>query len=496
MKKYLLLLVTLMTALVLVACKNGADDKIVIKYAAWNLGSVNDNNIERRMIKAYEEKNPDVRVEIIERPRIVDEEGNESDATWDAFFNAQAAIQDMPDVFQVDNVVKAVQNEWVSDVYEYAKDDVDFNKIPENIRNAALYNDKLFALPQALFYMGYFINRTVINEKSPSGSITPVYGMTYPELMDAAKKNARAPITGGDGVVGIDGMNELALWLSAQQNDTFDWYTYTEGEGYNLDSDEFKNAMIEQQKYFGATYAEHSAYVLESTNVRYQKTGDEFWNPNTRFGDGDKFEIGSQAIKWGGSYNLRNWLGATVDPNTTLPGLFGADIDFIGTPAVEVEGVKYHKIPVVIDYIGVGQGTDHPEIAYDFAKWMGFGVDGYLKRLEIAEEFPQAGAVNFAPIVQDETLVDAYFELYPTLVEFKKIVNNHQDFIIESLAKTVPGFVQSRWEGRYDENRNIAAMLDLIRDGEVNLEDVIGNINDLANQYYLEAKAEFEDKIN
>ena len=39
-------------------------------------------------------------------------------------------------------------------------------------------------------------------------------------------------------------------------------------------------------------------------------------------------------------------------------------------------------------------------------------------------------------------------------------------------------------------------MLDLIRDGEVNLEDVIGNINDLANQYYLEAKAEFEDKIN
>ena len=182
----------------------------------------------------------------------------------------------MPDVFQVDNVVKAVQNEWVSDVYEYAKDDVDFNKIPENIRNAALYNDKLFALPQALFYMGYFINRTVINEKSPSGSITPVYGMTYPELMDAAKKNARAPITGGDGVVGIDGMNELALWLSAQQNDTFDWYTYTEGEGYNLDSDEFKNAMIEQQKYFGATYAEHSAYVLESTNVRYQKQETSF----------------------------------------------------------------------------------------------------------------------------------------------------------------------------------------------------------------------------
>ena len=96
MKKYLLLIVTLMFAIVLVACNKEKDDRTVIKYAAWNLGSANDNNIERRMIKAYEDENPDVRIDIIERPRIVDGEGNESDATWDAFFNAQAAIQDMP----------------------------------------------------------------------------------------------------------------------------------------------------------------------------------------------------------------------------------------------------------------------------------------------------------------------------------------------------------------------------------------------------------------
>ena len=492
MKKYLLLIVTLMFAIVLVACNKEKDDRTVIKYAAWNLGSANDNNIERRMIKAYEDENPDVRIDIIERPRIVDGEGNESDATWDAFFNAQAAIQDMPDVFQMDNVVKAVMNEWVSDVYEYAKDDVDFNNIPTNIRESALYNGKLFALPQALFYKGYFINRTTINERSPQGAIIPTYGMTYEELMEAAQKNAKAPVLGGDGIVGIDGMNELALWLSAQQNDSFDWYTYTE-DGYNLDSPEFRDAMNEQRKYF-VDYAQYSSYVLESVNARYLATEDDFWYPDSRFGE-NPFTSGNQAIKWEGSYNLRNWLGATVDPNSSMPGLFGADIDFIGTPAVVVDGVTYHKIPVIIDYIGVGQGTDHPEIAYDFAKWMGFGVDGYLKRLEIAEEFPQAGAINFAPIVQNDDLVEKYFELYPTLTEFKKIVTSHEDFIIESLAKIVPGFVLSRWDGRYDESRNIAQMLDAIRDGEVNLEDVIGNINDLANGFYETAKAEFEDKI-
>lgn len=492
MKKTVLFLVTTFMLLFLVSCKK--DDRITIRYAAWNLGSETDNNIERRMIKAYEEKNPEVRIEIIERPKVVDEDGNETDADWDAFFNAQAAIKQMPDVFQVDSVVKAASQKWVTDVSEYAKNDADFNNIPVDIRESAMYGDKLFALPQAMFYKGYFINRTVIEEKSPAGAIIPTYGITYEELLEAAEKSAKAPINGGDGIVGIDGMNELSLWLPAQQNDEFDWYTYTE-EGYNLNSEEFKNAMLEQSKYFGPEANKYADYVLESTQARFNETENDFWNPTFRYGEGNPFEIGSQAIKWEGSYNLRNWVGATQDPNSTIQGLFGADIDFIGTPAVVVDGEKYHKIPVIIDYIGVGQGTKHPEIAYDFAKWMGFGVEGYLERLKIAKEHPEAGAVNFAPIVQDENLVEKYFELYPTLTEFKKIVTSHKDFIIESLAKTVPGFVDSRWNGKYDEQRTIAIVLDQIRDGEVNFDDVITEVNDLANTYYEKAKKEFENAI-
>ena len=494
MKKIFFTVLLVAIALTVVGCKKDEDNRTVIRYAAWNLGNEADNNIERRMIKAFEEENPDVRIDIIERPKVVDEEGNESDQSWDAFFNAQAAIKKMPDVFQVDSVVKAITNEWITDVTEYASNDEEFNKVPVDIRESAKFGDKIFALPQATFYFGFFINRTVIEQKSPSGAITPEYGITFDDLMAAAKKNAKEPVSGGDGIVGIDGVGNLFQWLPAQYDSSLNWYTFNDN-GYNLNSDAFKTAMTTQQAYFGANATTHKEYVLESTSAYYGQTENDFWSPENRYGTGSAFENGKQAIKWEASYNLRNWIAATQDTETTMPGLYGADIDFIGTPSVIIDGEKVQKIPVVIDYIGVGKGTKYPELAYKFAKWMGFGIDGYTKRLDIAEEFPEAGAVNFAPIVQDDDLVNKYFDLYPTLTEFKKIVTSHDSFIIESLHKVVPGYADARWNGKYSEEKTIGKILDEISEGIVNLNDVAANLNTLVNKIYEDANKQLEEAL-
>ena len=37
------------------------------------------------------------------------------------------------------------------------------------------------------------------------------------------------------------------------------------------------------------------------------------------------------------------------------------------------------------------------------------------------------------------------------MTEYRKIVEQHQDFITESLGKTVPGYWQSAYNGAYDE---------------------------------------------
>ncbi|MFA6683111.1 MAG: extracellular solute-binding protein [Acholeplasmataceae bacterium] len=480
--KKVFLIVFLLLPVVLFSCdNNNNDDVITISYAAWNLGNAEDYNIERRMINAFMVEHPDVVIDVLERPRIVDEDGNEVDSSWDEFFATRASIGKMPDVFQVDSVIKTIEQEWVEDLSEFVNSDEDYLKMPEDIRNSAKFGDKVFALPQAMFYFGFFINRTAINNVGP-GAVIPEYGISYQDLMEAAKKNSKAAIVGGDGIAGISGLHSLYEWLPAQYDENLGWFTYNE-EGYHLDSDAFRIAMTEQQKYFGENKSLYEDYVLETQD-----------NQEDRYGEGDVFVNGKQSIRFEGSYNIRDWVSFTKDEKHAL---YGQDIDFIGTPSVTVDGKQNHRIPIVMDYIGVGKGTKHKEVAFEFAKWMGYGVEGYLKRLEIAKNNPKAGAVNFPPLVKDETLIEQYFNLYPTLTEYRKIVETHEDFIIESLAKVVPGYVKSRWEGKYSTEKTIAVILDEIRDGNFSLTDALeAGLNDLINDEYNNAKAELERILN
>jgi hypothetical protein len=122
-----------------------------------------------------------------------------------------------------------------------------------------------------------------------------------------------------------------------------------------------------------------------------------------------------------------------------------------------------------------------------------------LKRIEIAKANPEAGSVNFAPLQQDDDLLDAYFSLFPTgsFEEFKKVLA-HDSFIIEGL-KTVPGYVQARWTGTYGTvggvSYTIAGILDAIRDNVVLLSDVKVELNDRINLMYQQAKSELLNRV-
>ena len=349
MKKFLLVLTMVMVAVLIIGCKKDDEETgTTITYAAWNLGTEEDYNIERRMIDAFMVAYPDITVEVIERPKQVDEDGIESDVSLDEFFAAQAAIGEMPDVFMADSVIKAVTNGWAEDIMTIASADSEFLLLAEDIRNAATMNGKLFALPQALYYMGYFINRTVINEAG-AGAIVPEYGISYEDLMTAAEADAKQPVVGGDGILGIDGVDNLTGWLPAQYDASIDWFTYSES-GFHFDSTAFAMAVAEQQKYYGAGASQYASFVYETQE-----------NATDRYGEGDPFTNGKQSINWEGSYNLRDWLAATLDETS---GLYGADIDFIGTPSVTYNDVTLNRIPVVLDYLGIGQGTEYPNEAY------------------------------------------------------------------------------------------------------------------------------------
>lgn len=470
-------------------------DEITLRYAGWNLGSAEQNNIERQMLAAYEELNPNINIEIIERPFKIDEEtGEEVSATWDEFFATQAAIDQLPDVYMIYNLAGFTAQGWTEEITDLFMADADYASIPADIRASAAFNDRYFAIPQTLFYFGFFINRTAINRVGPR-AVMPTYGMTYEELMEAAELNSKAPLQGGDGIIGISGLNNLVNWLPAQLDPSLGWYTFNEDTGYHLDSPAFATAVNEQLKYYGPGKATYGNYVLDALDpARYA----DYFGASQNI-----FETGNQSIRFEGSYAMRDWHTRSLDANDPL---YGADIDFIGTPSWNVDGVgNVNKIPVVVDYLSVGKGTDHREEAYDLSRWMGFSTEGYAKRLELAAADPVRAALNFTPMVPQEDLIEGFFNLYPNMTEFRKIVEEHQDFILESLGKNVPGYWNSRANAPFDTvivdgtetDRTIGQAIDDITAGRLTLADALQKgLNTIVNEQWITSKEALDTYLN
>lgn len=485
--------------LLLAACGGTASssnpDQITLRYAGWNLGNVESNNIERQMLAAYELDNPNVNIEIIERPFKVDEEtGEEVAASWDEFFATQAAINTLPDVYMIANLAGFTAQGWTEELTDLFMADEDYDKLPADIRASASFNDRYFAVPQSLFYFGFFINRTAINRVGPR-AVMPTYGMTYEALMSAAEKNSKTPIQGGDGIIGISGLGDLVNWLPAQLDPNLGWFTFNEDTGYNLNGPAFATAVAEQAKYYGAGKAAYGNYVLDSLDpARYS----DYFGASANI-----FETGNQSIRFEGSYAMRDWHTRSLDPNDSL---YGADIDFIGTPSWNVAGVgNVNKIPVVVDYLAVGKGTQHREEAYKLSRWMGFSVEGYAKRLELATADPLRAALNFTPMIPQADLVEGFFNLYPNMTEFRKIVEDHEDFILESLGKNVPGYWNSRANALFDtvivegveRDRNVGQAITDIVVGNLSLADALQKgLNTIVNQQWQTSKEALDNYIN
>ena len=486
--------------LILAACGGGNTnssngDEITLRYAGWNLGSAEQNNIERQMLAAYEALNPNINIEIIERPFKIDEEtGEEVSASWDEFFATQAAIDQLPDVYMIYNLAGFTAQGWTEEITDLFMADADYASIPADIRASAAFNNRYFAIPQTLFYFGFFINRTAINRVGPR-AVMPTYGMTYEALMEAAELNSKAPLQGGDGIIGISGLNNLVNWLPAQLDPSLGWFTFNEDTGYHLDSPAFATAVNEQLKYYGPGKATYGSYVLDSLDpARYA----DYFGASQNI-----FETGNQSIRFEGSYAMRDWHTRSLDANDPL---YGADIDFIGTPSWNVEGVgNVNKIPVVVDYLAVGKGTDHREAAYDLSRWMGFSTEGYAKRLELAAADPVRAALNFTPMIPQEDLVEGFFNLYPNMTEFRKIVEEHQDFILESLGKNVPGYWNSRANAAFDTviidgtetDRTVGQAIDDITSGRLTLADALQKgLNTIVNEQWITSKEALDSYLN
>ena len=164
MKKYLILIITLVAGFLLVSCNDDIGNKpskIQLTYADWG-----DKEFNQKMIDAFMEENENIIV------NIVDIGGSGAEFTGNLIDSAQLGI--LPDVFAIDNVPTIVSANLALDVEEYWRNDPDAQLVYEAIAETAVYNGKRYAVPSYQFLKGIFVNLSIM-EKLNLQTVTDKY---------------------------------------------------------------------------------------------------------------------------------------------------------------------------------------------------------------------------------------------------------------------------------------------------------------------------------
>jgi len=440
-------------------------DPVTVTYAAWNLGAIDSDNLEREMLAAFTEEYPWITVEIVERPMVPDTSGvGEVLQIWNEFLGARAAQGVLPDVYFTDSTEVVITNNWAREMSDIALEDPEFMNISPDIRDAANYDGHLMALPYAIYYFGYYVNKTLFENNNAD---YPVFDDSWDEFVVKLKQVAKQNVTDGSGIGGLFGIDRIPEWYPSQLSETIGWYTY-DGSMLHLDGAEFE-ASLELMW----DLAQDKSFVMNAL------TGEELEAAGLATQAWESSRLGAM---WDASWNLASMLDREFD------------VDFIGTPGTDAA----HQIPIVLDLMCVSSQTDHPEEAYLLSKWMSFGKAGYMKRIELSQLEDENGdpiyaTLNMTPLQADEDLLDAFFAIYPTFTEFRTVIS-YQEYIIEPF-KHVPGYATARWNEEYNAVTTLGQIYDGVLAQSINYADVKTTWNAKANDALANARESVYEKL-
>ena len=356
-------------------------ENIVLSYADWG-----DSELNQALIDSFMEKYPNITVELRQ-----DITGAGAEFTGN-LINAQAAGI-LPDVFAIDNVPTGINNGMLYDVSDFWDADPDTDLVYPNIANTGIYNGQRLAIPSFQFIKGIYLNITLFDTYNIP---LPDKDWTYDEFIQIAKDIRTAGKS--DFVYGIDpwyGDLDFEATFPTQDNVDVGYQTW-DGTKFNFNTDMWIDAYqakldLQAQNVVAAYTPEEMAAIGEYTWPWYE---------------------GLIGMKIDGSWNL--WM---------VDGMYednGIEVGFWPYPG----GSAGQFPPTILDYQCVSSQTEHPEEAYLLAKWMTFGKEGWLTRLDLME-----------------SRGDLYLDRFP-IADYPEVWTAAEDYVdyIEGLRENVELF--------------------------------------------------------
>lgn len=435
MKKILTLLMVLAFAFALVACNGGeatpeptentpAVQTIELTYADWGNAEFN-----QRMIDAFMVKYPNIRVTL-----RTDIAGSGAEFTGNLVTAAQAGL--LPDVFATDNVPTVINAGLTLDVASLWDADADAALVYDNIALTGVYNGKRYAVPSFQFLKGILINLDLFEEanlSSVDGKYRidndgyPVKDWTHTEFVEIAKAIKNFDLANPENlVVGMD-----------------TWYGSPD---FQQVWPMMNNANVQYDTWDGTAFHYTSAdwvAAMQAKVALHQLTD----GTTTRFTEADYNAEENAALR---TYMIQEGYAAMDIEGSWQFGIINyaketnnINLGFWPYPS----GTAGLFPPTILDYQCVSYQTAHPEEAFLLAKWMTFGRDGWLARLDLLEadraakiaagEMP--AFLDRFPVADYDGVWDRVFDLVDGIEGIDYILNRIE-FSKPDLDKWLPGY--------------------------------------------------------
>ena len=415
------------------ASSTNQNKKELLRFSSNSITS-----LDRKMVEEYNKIQNNVEIIIVEniQPEF-------QTITWEDFLYSLEVKNEFPDVLKIDSIPYYIEKNWIMDISDFVKNDEEYKVLNEDIRNSLGYEGMTFALPSNIIYQGYYVNNSLYNE-------TLEYNISFSDFISKTNNIISNEIKG------INGIDFIVDVYPSIINDDYEWFTFDK-QKFNLDSEVF-NKSIQLYK--------------EVHN------SDAWYDPSTN----------DEGI----DYLFENRLAANYDSTFSLEKYVnkeGGSYDFIGVPSYD----DNTKTPVIVDQIALSKNTNNALEAYKFAKWMGINKEGYLKKINLGKEDTSLGVIKYPPMINDEEVLNAYFDLCPSFNELRNVIES-QSFVVD-LVRTLPSYNEIRYQGIVDSKPFIQVIFELMN-GIVEFNDVSDSLNLSINNIYNEKINSFKDVLN
>lgn len=398
---------------------------------------------------------------------------------FNEYLTQKAASSTMPDLMWLDwnDFAPEVASGYVLPLNDYFFSDPESADVPSGMTDAYTYNGKLYALPCQMNAMGITMNLDMLEDLNID---KPSYNWTYDEFVDICRKAITADTCAAATLEDLDQV------YSAQAAG----YFYPAYDYVNQKFD-FTNKWVPAMNKLQEL---RNIPGLEAWSMRFPKNEDGSTSMDSayvaKFGEAGKddnhytFKNGMSLLCTNATWN-DNWMRAECQVNW----------DYWPYPRMDANTPTY--TPIHVDCAYLTSTCKDPNAAFQLLKWLTYGVEGNLQRLDIfaarsdgdhAGEDTKLLKTWFIPCTQNAA-VQAKFEQNPNITEgFMALYKSMSNSIRGDLNKIVPGYSAVF-------NDEVNSLINSVREGKTNAADVAGQIDSIVNAALADQIKIFNDKV-